>query len=211
MTVILQISDLFRGPDYHFCLQFRQAMVIDFDSGSTDPALRGSTMSNLNPEETPSKGKSKETKKVSQFICQTTNKTDKSFALALQVVEKRPEVRFLEYADIPGILKDTRLLKFQKLASAAKKHKSHHLATCSKAVSSLESVEGSVLSERVLEEIPRLCPGDPSFTVVHAQVADMEQEVRNLEFRLQFLWNQRKDACQWLANARENLQRGLRY
>ena len=126
----------------------------------------------------------------------------------LQVVEKRPEVRFLEYADIPGILKDSRLLKFQKVVTAAKKHKSHHFATCPKAGPSHNLFEGGVLSNQTLEELYNVSPsGDPSPETLTAQVADLEQEVRNLEFRLQFLLNQRNDACQWLASAREQLLR----
>jgi len=63
----LQISDLFRGPDYDFCLLFQQAMVIDFDGGNSETMLSTSS-NNTSLEDTMSKGKNKETKKVSYFI-----------------------------------------------------------------------------------------------------------------------------------------------
>ena len=44
-----------------------------------------------------------------------------------QAPEPRPEVRFLEYSEIPGITINRRLLKFQKVASSAKKAKIDHM------------------------------------------------------------------------------------
>ena len=47
----------------------------------------------------------------------------------LQVIESRPEVRFLDYQDIPGlIIENHHLRKIQKIATSSKKVKYTHLS-----------------------------------------------------------------------------------
>jgi hypothetical protein len=49
---------------------------------------------------------------------------------ALQVSEKRSEVRMLDYTDVPGMTNSSCLSRAQKYVSSAKKQRVHHLAPC---------------------------------------------------------------------------------
>lgn len=48
-----------------------------------------------------------------------------------------------------------------------------------------------------------------SYETLAAQVSDLEQELRNIEFRLHFLFNQRNDTLDGLASARGHLARAV--
>ena len=49
--------------------------------------------------------------------------------------------------------------------------------------------------------------GDPSPTALLAHIADLEQDVRNIEFRLQFLYHNRLSALDLLAIARRQAEK----
>jgi hypothetical protein len=59
---------------------------------------------------------------------------------------------------------------------------------------------------QAVEGIRNLSPnGGPPVNVMEDQVTDLSNEVRNLDFRLQFLWNQCNEVNQWLTQARDTL------
>jgi len=60
----------------------------------------------------------------------------------------------------------------------------------------------------MLEELYQIQPnGEPSYQTLVDQVSDLEQEMRNVEFRIHFLFNQRNDTLDALASARGHLAR----
>ena len=65
---------------------------------------------------------------------------------------------------------------------------------------------GSSISEIMLEELWNIEPqGEPSVDTLVQHVGDLEQELRNVEFRVHFLFNQRNDVRDTLASARHRL------
>jgi hypothetical protein len=215
-----------------FCSSFTQAMVINIDAPM--PLINESSSANCT--ESAKKSKGKDTKKVySLSPCDFLDPHRR--ALPFQSSERRPEVRFLEYANIPGITQDKRLAKFQKLAFNSKKLKAEHLGafngkhsfrpctlvfhlriprnlnllyTGSGAprASETEYTFGSNLTP---EELAGLQDINPSAEVTQdtilAQMEELEQELRNTEFRIHFLFRQRGSILEQRAQANHLLTR----
>jgi hypothetical protein len=103
-------------------------MIIDCDAPSIPQSSPAVATSFPVPEDSGSMVKGKEVRKVRSLfpeihlylICNP-------FLFLSQRQDRRPEVRMLEYADIPGITKDRRLRQFQKLATSSKRIKTHHV------------------------------------------------------------------------------------
>jgi hypothetical protein len=63
----------------------------------------------------------------------------------------------------------------------------------------------SLLSEethKVIQDVVKNITGDPSPEAVSAHISDIEQDIRNLDFRLQWLLHQRASVVDSLASAR---------
>ena len=146
-------------------------------------------------------------------------------------MDKRPEVLFLEYYDIPGITICPRFLSIQKLASSAKKAKLDHASvsfdpsTSGKQRSCFlhlilivnpiyfylgkDASSGSLLPDHIAQSIRGIVANvtEPSPSALQAHVADLEQELKNQDFRLQLIYNQRSTTSSLLAAAKGQLEK----
>jgi hypothetical protein len=93
-----------------------------------------------NSEDLPRKGKFREGKKVCP--CSPHSAVNNCHDTSSQVAEKRPEVRFLEVSEIPGIIISPR---FQRYMSG-KRIKTDHLNGPSQEVRSSKCLRSSILS-----------------------------------------------------------------
>ena len=93
-------------------------MTVDNDSApSSAPVASGST------EDSSKKGKVKEVKKVSSCFSFLSS-YDRQLQL-FQTPEKRPEVRFIEVSEIPGITISPRFQKYLTIKKFKADHPSH--------------------------------------------------------------------------------------
>jgi hypothetical protein len=93
-------------------------MAVDNDNApSSAPVASGST------EDSSKKGKAKEIKKVSS--CFLFHRVSNHQLLFFQTPEKRPEVRFIEVSEIPGITISPRFQKYLTIKKFKADHPSH--------------------------------------------------------------------------------------
>jgi hypothetical protein len=71
------------------------------------------------------------------------------------------------------------------------------------------SSSSALLSDHVAQSIHTIIANtsEPSTTALQAHVSDLEQELKNQDFRLQFLYNQRVSISQLLATAKNQLDK----
>jgi hypothetical protein len=198
-----------------FCSSFTQAMVIDIDAPM--PSINESSSANCTESAKKSKGKDpKKVYSLSPCIFLDPHRC----ALPFQSSERRLEVRFLEYANIPGITQDKCLAKFQKLAFNSKNLKAEHLGAfngkhsfcpctlvfhlhipynlnllCTGSgvprASETEYTFGSNLTPEELSGLQEINPStEVTRDTILAQVEELEQELRNTEFHIHFLFRQ---------------------
>lgn len=76
--------------------------------------------------------------------------------------------------------------------------------------SSAANGSNSLLSESIVQSLNQLStgpPAQPSVRALESHIDDLEMDVKNAEFRLQFLYNQRKASIELLVNAKRQLER----
>ena len=151
------------------------------------------------------------------------------FFYSSQFAEKRPEVCFLEYYAIPNITICPQFLRIQKLASAAKKAKLDHLnadpATAGNyrlylfcllfldliyfCLLGKDASSTSILPDNIVQSIRGLVANttEPSNAALQAHIADLEQELKNEDFRLQYIFSQRSTTSSLLAAAKGQLEK----
>ena len=192
-------------------------MIVDNESVTSATPINSG-----NGEESPKKGKFRDNKKVCPHVGHHHSFTP--CGSLSQVPEKRPEVRFLEVSEIPGITIGSR---FQKVLSA-KKQKTDHLNSsgsclfihsfllCSSQfiAGSIEGPlvsEASLLPQEALDNIASSAASDlsidPSMQALQANVADLEQEIRDLDFRLHFMYRQRQSTLALLNTAKSRAEK----
>lgn len=77
-------------------------------------------------------------------------------------------------------------------------------------VDSMPSVESSLLPRDTLDAIQTMSANlvtDPSLNALQAHISDLEQDLRNTEFRLQFLYHQRTTTLDLLAASKRQLEK----
>jgi len=145
-----------------------------------------------------------------------------------QVLEKRPEVRLLEYCDVPGITLCPQLVFAQKaIASSAKRVKLEH-PSCefgryylpdhffwsiltvfpghSAPTRHMHEFKGcSEEALSVAEVVAHNPPIDPSRSALQAHIADLEADLRSVDFRLQNFYHQRTVVSGILDDAKSRL------
>jgi hypothetical protein len=191
-------------------------MAIDVEPNLSAP-LSGSG----NGEDSPKKGKLREGKKVCSYTSHLLV-TD-CRGIFPQIPEKRPEVRFLEVSEIPGINISPR---FQRYLTAKKIKTDHpnglsqesrsgkqltssllhflltYFSVAVPATSGSSVSEASLLPPDALDNISVIASSDsshdPSPRALQTHIADLEQEIRDSDFRLHFLYCQRLASLEML-------------
>lgn len=143
-----------------------------------------------------------------------------------QALEKRPEVRFLEFHELPHFSLSSLTLRLQKLVPGpGKRFKTEHLVQLParssgmflfsfshefvKTHSSFLDAEAAsatppVLPAGVLREIEEMAAGrpiEPSSKALAAHIADLEAELQSNDYRLLFFYHQRRSLFASLAKA----------
>ena len=129
-------------------------------------------------------------------------------------------MRFLEFYEIPGITINRRLFVIQKLASSAKKAKSDHISPGGQSYGSPLSfqsypITGQSTAEAILPQetalaIQSIVAGstiEPTPEALQGYIAHLEEELRNTDFRLQFVYHERTSTSALLAEARRQAGR----
>ena len=132
----------------------------------------------------------------------------------------------LPYHEIPGLIIDARWFFAQKLINSVKRNKTMHMNMPSTSGMCLSFIhlfifslfhsgvepkvtpeEGAVLNDSMISavrEIAHNFAGDPSAQALQSYTIELKSELRNIDFRLQYLYNQHVNLSTDLAHA--NLQ-----
>jgi hypothetical protein len=139
--------------------------------------------------------------------------------LSFQAVEKRPEVRLLDYNSVPGITISPRFQKFFKKTKldhpTGDTQPGMHFLFSPNPISIKMSFldagpsETKLVSQEALNVARTLAssPGEPSLQALQTHVAELEKELQNLEFRLQFMYNQRVSVLDHLSSAKQLVEK----
>src|ERR1700675_4896170 len=184
---------------------------------AVDSGTASSTASSVprNTEDSSKKGKAGQGKKVCSCI---PHVLDTNCRDSTQTPEKRPEVRFQESPSVLAFrsiltLRGSRLIipMLLKRLALVSEYTLHSFAPCDYGLSavitaSISSSEMGLLPRETLDSIAAIVAADsgadPSLKTLLSHIGDLEQEVRDADFRLHFLYRQRLATLSMLATAK---------
>ena len=137
--------------------------------------------------------------------------------------DRRAEVKLLDFLDIPGITPGKELTKAQKAVLAQSKkakcdHPTHALLPCGRTynpllifflyISAIAFKPKGLLSDSAISNLGALSQAPaskPNAEALSGHIRELEFKLHNLEFRLQYFYNQRSLTLQNLGVAKRQL------